>query len=62
MLYNWADELESWGHFRVGKFHRNAKEEVIAETKKGKLEVVLTTHETMRLYLVSMENLYLFKK
>ena len=27
---------------------------LIADTKKGKLEIVLTTHETMRIYLVRM--------
>ena len=54
VLYNWLDELEVWGYFKVGKFHRNSKDEVIDLVKQKQVELVLTTHETMRIYIVSL--------
>lgn len=49
VLYNWIDELNTWGYFSVGKFHRQNKEEVMENVHSGKVEVVMTTHETMRI-------------
>ena len=54
VLYNWLDELEVWGYFKVGKFHRKSKDEVIDLVKQKQVELVLTTHETMRIYTVSL--------
>ncbi|XP_052090388.1 DNA excision repair protein ERCC-6-like 2 [Mytilus californianus] len=48
VLYNWMDELETWGYFTVGKFHGTDKEQCFADTKKGKHEIVITTYETYR--------------
>ena len=45
------DELETWGYFLVGKFHRQNKEEVIEDVRSDRLDVVMTTHETMRIYI-----------
>ncbi|XP_057299784.1 DNA excision repair protein ERCC-6-like 2 isoform X1 [Hydractinia symbiolongicarpus] len=54
VLYNWLDELSTWGYFKTGKFHRKSKDEVIDLVEQGKLEVVLTTHETMRIYIETL--------
>lgn len=54
VLYNWLDELNTWGYFKTGKFHRKSKDEVIDLVEQGKLEVVLTTHETMRIYIETL--------
>ncbi|XP_013393762.1 DNA excision repair protein ERCC-6-like 2 isoform X1 [Lingula anatina] len=48
VLYNWLDELETWGYFSVGKFHGSEKERTMADLKRGKLELVITTFETFR--------------
>ena len=53
VLYNWMDELEVWVDLRVGMFHRKNKNQVIEGAKQRQFDVVLTTHETMRLYFVS---------
>ena len=53
VLYNWKDELETWGHFNTGLFHGNAKEDTLQRAFRGRLDVVLTTYETMRNHLVS---------
>ncbi|XP_067677911.1 DNA excision repair protein ERCC-6-like 2 [Haliotis asinina] len=48
VLYNWLDELDTWGYFSASKFHGSDKKTCLAEVKKGKLEVVVTTFETFR--------------
>ncbi|XP_046356993.2 DNA excision repair protein ERCC-6-like 2 isoform X1 [Haliotis rufescens] len=48
VLYNWLDELDTWGYFTARKFHGSDKKSCLAEVKKGKLEVVVTTFETFR--------------
>ena len=48
VLYNWVDELETWGHFTVGRYHKNHKQQTVADLKKKKLDIVLTTFETCR--------------
>ena len=52
-MYNWKEELETWGHFKTGLFHGNTKEETLQRALRGRLDVVLTTYETMRNHLVS---------
>ncbi|OCU01172.1 DNA excision repair protein ERCC-6-like 2 [Xenopus laevis] len=51
VLYNWKDELETWGYFRLTLIHGNKKDSEISRLKQGKFEVALTTYETLRLCL-----------
>ncbi|XP_069481800.1 DNA excision repair protein ERCC-6-like 2 isoform X2 [Ambystoma mexicanum] len=51
VLYNWKDELETWGYFRVITLHGNKKDTSLSRVRQGKCEVVLTTYETLRLCL-----------
>lgn len=48
VLYNWLDELDTWGHFAVGKFHGSDKQQCLKDLERQKLEVVVTTFETFR--------------
>ncbi|XP_074643856.1 uncharacterized protein LOC141900733 [Tubulanus polymorphus] len=48
VLYNWIDELETWGYFVAGRFHLSQKEATLSNIRKGKLEIVLTTFDTLR--------------
>lgn len=48
VLYNWHDELMTWGYFKVGKFHSNKRAETLERAENSKLDVVLTTYETLR--------------
>ena len=52
LIYNWSDELETWGYFRHDKFHSNKKDSVLDKVSRGALDVVLTTYETLRNHLV----------
>ncbi|XP_019333609.1 DNA excision repair protein ERCC-6-like 2 isoform X3 [Alligator mississippiensis] len=51
VLYNWRDELDIWGYFRIGVLHGSQKDNELTRIKQGKCEVVLTTYETLRLCL-----------
>ncbi|XP_067378352.1 DNA excision repair protein ERCC-6-like 2 isoform X2 [Channa argus] len=51
VLYNWKDELDTWGHFQVVVVHGLRKEEELARIKRGRTEIALTTYETLRLCL-----------
>ena len=53
-MYNWKEELETWGHFKTGLFHGNTREDMytLQRALRGRLDVVLTTYETMRNHLV----------
>lgn len=51
VLYNWKDELDTWGHFRVVVVHGFRKEEELARVQRGRCEIALTTYETFRLCL-----------
>ena len=65
VLYNWEDELNTWGYFKVAKFHGASKTETMEKAKRGKLEVVLTTYETFRNHIASLLLIfqdYLFQK
>ena len=53
-MYNWRDELETWGHFKTGLFHGNAREATLERASRGRLDVALTTYETMRNHLVGL--------
>ncbi|NXO92540.1 ER6L2 protein, partial [Certhia brachydactyla] len=51
VLYNWKDELDTWGYFKVSVVHGSKKDDDMSRIKQGKCEVALTTYETLRLYL-----------
>lgn len=51
VLYNWKDELDTWGYFKVSILHGSKKDDDLSRIKQGKCEVALTTYETLRLYL-----------
>ncbi|XP_062310171.1 DNA excision repair protein ERCC-6-like 2 [Osmerus eperlanus] len=51
VLYNWKDELETWGHFQVVVVHGLHKEEELTRVRRGRSEIALTTYETLRLGL-----------
>ena len=48
-----------WGHFKVRLYHGTKKEGVLELVAKGKLDVVLTTYDTMKLNLVRLGYLWL---
>uniref|UniRef100_A0A5F4W1D1 DNA excision repair protein ERCC-6-like 2 n=1 Tax=Callithrix jacchus TaxID=9483 RepID=A0A5F4W1D1_CALJA len=51
VLYNWKDELDTWGYFRVTVLHGNRKDNELIRVKQRKCEIALTTYETLRLCL-----------
>ncbi|TNN64516.1 DNA excision repair protein ERCC-6-like 2 [Liparis tanakae] len=58
VLYNWKDELDTWGHFQCAVVHGLKKEEELARIKKGRIEVALTTYETLRLCMDQFNNIH----
>ncbi|KAM4706983.1 DNA excision repair protein ERCC-6-like 2 [Discoglossus pictus] len=57
VLFNWKDELEVWGYFKVTIIHGNKKDFEISRLKQGKYEVALTTYETLRLFLDELNSI-----
>ncbi|XP_034548003.1 DNA excision repair protein ERCC-6-like 2 [Notolabrus celidotus] len=57
VLYNWKDELDTWGHFQCVVVHGLKKEEELARIRKGRTEIALTTYETLRLCLDQFNNI-----
>ncbi|NWR23233.1 ER6L2 protein, partial [Emberiza fucata] len=51
VLYNWKDELDTWGYFKISVLHGSKKDDDMSRIKQGKFEVALTTYEILRLYL-----------
>ncbi|XP_003468448.3 DNA excision repair protein ERCC-6-like 2 isoform X4 [Cavia porcellus] len=51
VLYNWKDELDTWGYFRVTIVHGNKKDNELIRVRQRKCEIALTTYETLRLCL-----------
>lgn len=51
VLYNWKDELDTWGYFQSVVVHGLRREEELARIKNGRIEIALTTYETLRLCL-----------
>ncbi|KAL2079540.1 hypothetical protein ACEWY4_025284 [Coilia grayii] len=51
LLYNWKEELDTWGYFKVAIVHGVEKRDELARVKKGRCEIALTTYETFRLSL-----------
>uniref|UniRef100_A0AAQ4PE35 Excision repair cross-complementation group 6-like 2 n=1 Tax=Gasterosteus aculeatus aculeatus TaxID=481459 RepID=A0AAQ4PE35_GASAC len=50
-------ELETWGHFQCVVVHGLRKEEELARIQKGRIEIALTTYETLRLCLDQFNNI-----
>ncbi|XP_048187053.1 DNA excision repair protein ERCC-6-like 2 isoform X2 [Perognathus longimembris pacificus] len=57
VLYNWKDELDTWGYFRLTVLHGNKKDNELIRVKQQKCEVALITYETLRLYLDELNSL-----
>uniref|UniRef100_M3Y5T3 DNA excision repair protein ERCC-6-like 2 n=1 Tax=Mustela putorius furo TaxID=9669 RepID=M3Y5T3_MUSPF len=57
VLYNWRDELDTWGYFRVTILHGNKKDNELIRVKQRKCEIALTTYETLRLCLEELNSL-----
>ncbi|XP_006746060.1 DNA excision repair protein ERCC-6-like 2 isoform X1 [Leptonychotes weddellii] len=57
VLYNWRDELDTWGYFRVTVLHGNKKDNELIRVKQRKCEIALTTYETLRLCLEELNSL-----
>ncbi|EMP39330.1 Putative DNA repair and recombination protein RAD26-like protein [Chelonia mydas] len=57
VLYNWKDELDTWGYFRVAILHGSRKDNELSRIKQGKCEIALTTYETLRLCLDELNSL-----
>ncbi|KAM4802966.1 DNA excision repair protein ERCC-6-like 2 isoform X1 [Urocitellus parryii] len=57
VLYNWKDELDTWGYFRVTVLHGNKKDNELLRIKQRKCEIALTTYETLRLCLDELNSL-----
>ncbi|NXD43807.1 ER6L2 protein, partial [Copsychus sechellarum] len=51
VLYNWKDELDTWGYFKISVLHGSKKDDDMSRIKQGKCEIALTTYEILRLYL-----------
>ena len=52
LLGNWNSELETWGYFSIGIFHKpKDREETLNRLKNKRVEIVITTHETCRNHL-----------
>ncbi|XP_073908665.1 DNA excision repair protein ERCC-6-like 2 isoform X4 [Castor canadensis] len=57
VLYNWKDELDTWGYFRVTVLHGSKKDSALTRVKQSKCEIALTTYETLRLCLDELNSL-----
>lgn len=57
VLYNWKDELDTWGYFRVTVLHGSKKDNELTRLKQRKCEIALTTYETLRLCLEELNSL-----
>ncbi|XP_043832837.1 DNA excision repair protein ERCC-6-like 2 isoform X2 [Dromiciops gliroides] len=57
VLYNWRDELNTWGYFRITVLHGNKKDNELIRVKQGKCEIALTTYETLRLCLDELNSI-----
>ncbi|XP_051875135.1 DNA excision repair protein ERCC-6-like 2 isoform X2 [Pristis pectinata] len=51
VLYNWKNELDTWGYFRVYILHGNKKDHAFSCIRRSKCEIALSTYETVRLCL-----------
>ncbi|XP_033636346.1 DNA excision repair protein ERCC-6-like 2 isoform X2 [Asterias rubens] len=54
VLYNWLEEFETWTYCTVGKYHGRERQETLWKAMKGKLDAVITSYETYRIYMDSL--------
>ncbi|XP_056380860.1 DNA excision repair protein ERCC-6-like 2 isoform X2 [Hyla sarda] len=57
VLFNWKDELETWGYFKLTVIHGNRKDFELVRLRQGKYEIALTTYETLRLCLDDLNSI-----
>ncbi|KAM8960589.1 DNA excision repair protein ERCC-6-like 2 [Pelodytes ibericus] len=57
VLFNWKDELQTWGYFKVTVIHGTKKDFELSRIKQGKYEIALTTYETLRLCLDELNSI-----
>ncbi|XP_054843425.1 DNA excision repair protein ERCC-6-like 2 [Eublepharis macularius] len=57
VLYNWKEELDTWGYFRVIVLYGSRKDYDLNRIKQGKCEIVLTTYKTLHQYLDELNSL-----
>ncbi|XP_075684937.1 DNA excision repair protein ERCC-6-like 2 isoform X2 [Rhinoderma darwinii] len=57
VLFNWRDELETWGYFKLTIIHGNRKDFELERLRQGKYEIALTTYETLRLCLDDIDSI-----
>ncbi|KAM4049432.1 DNA excision repair protein ERCC-6-like 2 [Anomaloglossus baeobatrachus] len=57
VLFNWRDELETWGYFKLTVIHGNRKDFELVRLRQGKYEIALTTYETLRLCLDELNSI-----
>ena len=54
VLCNWEDELGRWGQFCHLRYHRNTRDSTLTQALNGRVEIVLTTYDTVREYSSSL--------
>jgi DNA excision repair protein ERCC-6-like 2 len=50
LIENWKQELNRWGWWHVDAFHGDSKESVLSAAMSGRLEIVITTYQTYKMY------------
>jgi DNA excision repair protein ERCC-6-like 2 len=50
LIENWKQELNRWGWWHVDSFHGDSKEAVLSAAMSGRLEIVITTYQTYKMY------------
>jgi DNA excision repair protein ERCC-6-like 2 len=50
LIENWKQELNRWGWWHVDSFHGESKEAVLSAAMSGRLEIVITTYQTYKMY------------
>ncbi|KAF7307755.1 RAD26-like SNF2 family DNA-dependent ATPase [Mycena kentingensis (nom. inval.)] len=54
---NWDRELEKWGYFEAELYMGPNRADVLKEFKMGKLDILITTHDTARLDIQLLDDL-----
>lgn len=50
LIENWKQELNRWGWWYVDAFHGDSKEVILSAAMSGRLEIVITTYQTYKMY------------
>ena len=50
LIENWKQELDRWGYWHVDTFHGDAKEAVLSAATSGRLEIMITTYQTYKMW------------